>query len=84
MTLLAPELARIDRFQIGYGLTLEKSLDEYWMLSAQTVYGVLALGAVPLITNFETFQRVKSLTAGANITLADREGVVEISAAGPS
>ena len=42
LTLLVPELAKIDRAQIGDGLILEQSLDEYWMLRAQTILGILA------------------------------------------
>ena len=81
MTLLVPELARIDRNQVNYGLILERSLEGYWMLSAQTIFGVLAVDVVPMILNFDAFQRVKSLKAGANITLWDADGVVEIAAA---
>ena len=64
LTLLVPELARIDRIHVGDGLILERSLDECWMLSAQAILGVLAVGAVDMVLNFVTFQRIKSLKAG--------------------
>ena len=82
MTLRVPELASIDRIQVGYGLILERSLGEHWMLSAQTLLGVLSPGAVPLIQNSPDFQSVNSLRAGSNVSLSDSEGVVTITAAG--
>jgi hypothetical protein len=79
LTLLFPELARIERIQIGYGLLLERVEPAgYWSLAAQTIYGVLAENAVGMILNFEDFQRVKSLRAGAGVALEDADGVVTI------
>ena len=56
LTLLVPEMARIDRIQVGFGLILERSLDEYWMLSAEPLFSVLAVGAVEMVLTFDPFQ----------------------------
>jgi hypothetical protein len=64
---------------VGYGLLLQR-VESYWPLAAQPLYGVLAEGATGMLLNFDDFQRVTSLRAGANVSLADADGVVTVSA----
>ena len=55
LTLLVPELARLERIQVGSGLLLERVEPAgYWSLAAQTNYGVLAENAVGMILSFES------------------------------
>ena len=83
MTLFVPGSNTNDRVQVRYGLILERSLDGYWMLSAQGLFNVQALGVVPMLLDGLTSQSVKALLAGANITLEDDgSGVVMIPATG--
>ena len=80
LTLLVPELGRIDRIEVSNGLLLERVEPAgYWRLSARLL-SVIAANATPLILTTGSVQSLKCLAAGANVSLADAGGVVTLAA----
>ena len=79
MTFLTPELARLDGFESATASCW--TAEGNWSIRAEKIIDAIGANTISMVMDFPTYQQIKSLRAGSNVTLAESEGSITTSAA---